>query len=114
MVLLQKNRKTIKEYNMGLRESLQELGANMDATFKLSGANIYTSFNEILDQAENDKTYIIKGYSVYMICYTPQKGFYAHKMATKKRQGVPLANRGYFHWADKNLAYEMIKICNEA
>ena len=98
---------------MSLRESLQELGANMDATFKLSGANIYTSFNELLDQADNDNTYIIKGYSVYMICYTPQKGFYAHKMASKKRQGMPLTNRGYYHWTNKELAHKMIKICKE-
>lgn len=99
---------------MSLRESLKELGANMDAIFKLNGANIFTSFNELLDQADKDNTYIIKGYSVYMICYTPQKGFYAHKMASKKRQGMPLTNRGYYQWANKELAYKMIKICKEA
>lgn len=98
---------------MNLRESLKELGADLDAYFKLPTARIDVTMNEIIDHAERDESYIIKGRTVYMICYTPSKGFYAHKMATKPAGGVALTNRGYYHWADKELAHKMIKLCHQ-
>lgn len=97
---------------MGFRDSLIECGADMNGVFKLPGAGIYTTFNEILDHGENDESYLIKGRSVYMICYTPRRGFYAHKMATKPAGGVGLTNPGFYQWADKNLAHKMIQCCH--
>ena len=98
---------------MSLKESFIEHGANIYEYFTLPNAHIQVNINNILEHAENNETYLIKGRSVYMICYTPLRGFYAHKMATKPAGGVPLTNRGYYHWADKELAHKMIEACHE-
>ena len=98
---------------MSLKESLIECGADIYAYFTLPNARIQVNMNDILEHAENNETYLIKGRSVYMICYTPSRGFYAHKMATKPAGGVPLTNRGYYQWANKELAHKMIKSCHQ-
>ena len=97
---------------MSLKESLIEHGAHIYEYFTLPNARIQVNMNNILEHAENNETYLIKGRSVYMLCYTPSRGFYAHKMATKPA-GIPLTNRGYYQWADKELAHKMIEACHE-
>ena len=88
---------------------LAEAQGCADDSVKLPGAGIYTTIRELYEKASDGLGYIIKGRSVWAVCYTPQKGFYSRRLYTKPAGGVPLALPGRYHWADRALAYKMME-----
>lgn len=70
---------------------------------------------EALKMAYDNGGYILKGYSVYQVCYSENAKYSTLKLLTLPRdRGVPLTNRGFWHYGDgafvnKILGFDLVK-----